>query len=291
MSRDYENVRNSDADNSNRQSHASNNPHDVISIADGKNTLTAEDVRFSFSNKHDVLNGISLEAQPGTFLAILGVNGCGKSTLLECLDDMLTPQSGLIEAAGKRLSDYTRSERSRLISLVEQHSHANGVSVYEALLLGRKPYMKGMPTEDDHAIVDRIISEMGLADLSLRYLDELSGGEYQKVVIGRALVQETPILLLDEPTNNLDMANQVEVMELLQHTAHEHNIAVVAIMHDVNLALRYCDRFLLMKNGQVLAYGGTEIVTKDNIEATYDVEVEIIDHGDVRLVIPLRSNQ
>lgn len=264
------------------------NDHDVISIADGTCDLRASDVEFAFNRSQDVLKGITAEAQPGTFTAILGINGCGKSTLLECMDDMLTPQGGKIEVGGTDIRDRSRNERAKLISLVEQHSHANGITVYDALLLGRKPYIKSVPTDADYTIVDKIIEELGLEDLSLRYLDELSGGEYQKVVIGRALVQETPILLLDEPTNNLDMANQVEVMELLHHTAHEHNIAVVAIMHDINLAIRYCDRFLFMKEGQVLAFGGPEVITKANIETTYNVLVEIIEHNGFHIVIPAK---
>lgn len=253
-------------------------------------SIIANNVKFAFNQKTAVLKGISAEFQPGSFLAILGVNGCGKSTLLECMDDIIRPQEGSIEIASnesvKNIAEYSRSERAKIISIVEQHSHANGVTVYEALLLGRMPYMKTAPTESDYEAVDAVISELDLENLAHRYMDELSGGEYQKVVIGRALVQDTPILLLDEPTNNLDMANQLEVMELLRETALERGIAVVAVMHDINLALRYCDRFLMMRDGCLLACGGLEVMTKENIEATYGVSVEIIKHGNTNLVVP-----
>ena len=108
-------------------------------------------------------------------------------------------------------------------------------------------------------------------------------------MIGRALVQETDVLLLDEPTNNLDMANQIEVMELISGAAHEHGIACAAVLHDINLALRYCDRFLMLKDGLVRASGGREVVTKETIEDVYDVSIDLIAYEDGFLVMPKKS--
>lgn len=251
-----------------------------------QNALSAVEIAYEYSKGNPVLKDISASVVPGSFLAILGVNGCGKSTLLSCLDDILRPQKGKILLAGTDISQFSREERARNIALVAQHSHAHGVTVYDALLLGRKPYMKAVPLEADLEAVDRVIEELGLGDLALRYLDELSGGEYQKVVIGRALVQETDILLLDEPTNNLDMANQEEVMGLVRRTAHERGKACAAVMHDINLALRFCDRFLMLKDGRVCASGGHEVVTQASIEEVYGVRVDIIDHEGIPVVIP-----
>lgn len=254
---------------------------------EGAGNLEARDVGYAYGKGDPVLKDITAQIVPGSFLAILGMNGCGKSTLLSCLDDMLRPQKGVVTLAGRELSDYSRDERARHVALVAQHSHANGVTVYDALLLGRKPYVKAAPNEDDYAVVDRVIEELELGPLALRYLDELSGGEHQKAVIARALVQDTEVLLLDEPTNNLDMANQVEVMELVSHIAHEHGVACAAVLHDINLALRYCDRFLVIKNGTVLAAGGPETMTKEVIEEAYETHVELIEHEGTRLVVPL----
>lgn len=250
-------------------------------------SLQAVDVVYSYNKSFKVLKDIDAQILPGSLLAILGVNGCGKSTLLSCLDDIIRPEHGSILLSGQDLSTISREERAQSIALVAQHSHAHGVTVYDALLLGRKPYVHTAPQAEDYEIVDRVIAELGLEPLALRYLDELSGGEHQKVVIARALVQDTEILLLDEPTNNLDMANQVEVMELVSHIAHEHGIACAAVLHDLNLALRYCDRFLLIKDGTVLAAGDKSIVTKEMIEEAYDVRVDIVEHKGIPFVIPL----
>lgn len=251
--------------------------------------LEARDIAYAYTSQTQILEKISASIEPGSFLAILGVNGCGKSTLLSCLDDIIRPQKGEVLLDNAPLNWYSREERATKIALVAQHSHAHGVTVYDALLLGRKPYIKAAPTDEDFAIVDRVIDELGLGPLALRYLDELSGGEHQKVVIGRALVQETDVLLLDEPTNNLDMANQIEVMELVSKAAHEQHIACAAVLHDINLALRYCDRFLMLKDGNVRASGGREIITKETIEDVYDVSIDLIAYEDSFLVVPKKS--
>ena len=251
--------------------------------------LEARDIAYAYTSQAQILERISASIEPGSFLAILGVNGCGKSTLLSCLDDIIRPQKGEVLLDGAPLSEYSREERATKIALVAQHSHAHGVTVYDALLLGRKPYIKAAPTDEDFAIVDRVIDELGLGPLALRYLDELSGGERQKVVIGRALVQETGVLLLDEPTNNLDMANQIEVMELVSKAAREQHIACAAVLHDINLALRYCDRFLMLKDGLVRASGGHEVVTKEIIEDVYDISIDLIEYDGTFLVVPKKS--
>ena len=122
--------------------------------------LEARDVAYAYRGAGQVLEKVSAQIMPGSFLAILGVNGCGKSTLLSCLDDIIRPQRGVVTLAGKDIAAYTREERARQIALVAQHSHAHGVTVYDALLLGRKPYIKAAPTDEDFAIVDRVIDEL-----------------------------------------------------------------------------------------------------------------------------------
>lgn len=251
--------------------------------------LEAHDIAYAYPGAGQILEKVSAQIVPGSFLAILGINGCGKSTLLSCLDDIIRPQRGTVTLSGADITTYTRDERARKIALVAQHSHAHGVTVYDALLLGRKPYIQAAPRDEDFAIVDRVIDELGLGPLALRYLDELSGGEHQKVVIGRALVQETDVLLLDEPTNNLDMVNQVEVMHLVRQAARERNIACAAVMHDLNLALRYCDRFCLLKDGKVRASGGPEVMTKETIEDVYGMSVDLVAYEDGFLVVPTRE--
>lgn len=248
--------------------------------------LRARDIAYAYGRNQPVLERVRADITPGSFLAILGVNGCGKSTLLGCLDGMIEPARGEIELGGAALSSYPRDDRAQRIALVAQHSHANRLTVFDALLLGRKPYIKSAPNDADFAAVERVVEELNLHDLALRYVDELSGGEYQKVMIGRALVQETDIVLLDEPTNNLDMANQAEVMSLVRSIVDERDIAAAAVMHDLNLSLRYCDRFLMVKDGLVAAYGDVNVITPESVADVYGVDVEIIEHRGRRIVVP-----
>ena len=134
-----------------------------------KKILQAREIEFAYSGQEPILNKISLDIEAGKFLAILGVNGCGKSTLLSCLDDLLKPQAGTVLLDGKELNLYAREERAKKIAYVPQHSHANGVVVYDAILLGRMPYIKTAPSKKDYEIVDQVIAEMKLENLAMRY--------------------------------------------------------------------------------------------------------------------------
>ena len=130
---------------------------------------------------------------------------------------------------------------------------------------------------------------MGLEDYSLRYINELSGGELQKVVIARALVQEPQILLLDEPTSDLDLKNQLEVMKIIKDVSSTRKIASVVVMHDINLALRYSDKFIILKDGQVFTTGGKEVITPEIIKETYGVDVHVTNYEGIPVVIPKRD--
>lgn len=253
--------------------------------------LDAHEVAFSYGRGNQVLKSVTAAVVPGSFLAILGVNGCGKSTFLDCLDGMLSPRRGCVKLDDVDLKDIGRRARAQSIAYVAQHSHANRLIAYDALLLGRKPFIEASPTEEDFAIVDEVISDMELGDLAFRYVDELSGGEYQKIVIGRALVQCQDVLLLDEPTNNLDIANQIEVMALIRKAVNARSIAAAAVMHDINLALAYCDRFLALKRGEPIAYGGAEVVTEELLQTVYGIDADIIEWNGKRVVAPYERRE
>ena len=266
---------------------ASNNSlHDTFANA----RLTAQHVAFSYKSGRDVLQDVSADLLPGSFLAIVGINGCGKSTFLDCLDAVLQPNRGTVKLCGSSLADIPRAERAQMVAYVAQHSHANQLTVYDSLLMGRKPFMNGGPTEDDYAKVDEIIAMMDMQHLALNRVDELSGGEYQKMVIARAFVQCGGVLLLDEPTNNLDMANQHEVMGLVRHAVDTRSIAAAAVMHDINLALDYCDRFVALADGQVAAYGGPDIITPELIAQVYGMEAEVLEHKGRKVVIARKAD-
>lgn len=247
--------------------------------------IFAQNIAYSYNVGNQVLHDVSAEIVPGSFLAILGVNGSGKSTFLNCLDGLLKAERGTVLINGRDLQSISREERAQAIAYVSQHSHANQLTVYDALLLGRKPYIRTAPREEDYEAVDQVIQRLHLEDYALRNVMELSGGEYQKMIIARAFVQQTQVLLLDEPTNNLDMHNQAEVMQLVRDEVDTNNLAAAAVMHDLNLSLRYCDRFLFLQHGEVAAAGGPEIVTSELVKSIYDIEADIIEYAGRRVMI------
>lgn len=249
--------------------------------------LEAHGLHFAYRAGSPILQGVDIYLTPGSFLAILGVNGCGKSTLLSCLTGAAKPASGQVLLDGVPLGQVHRLDRARKVAFVAQHSHANRLTVYDAVLLGRRPHMQGGPSKEDRQIVENALERLDLAKCALRYTDELSGGEYQKMVLARAFVQRADTLLLDEPTNNLDPANQQEVMREVRDEVDGRGIAAAAVLHDINLALRYCDRFLFLADGRVDAVGDASIVTPQQIERIYGMKSDVIEHRGRRLVVPL----
>ncbi len=247
-------------------------------------TLSAQQISYGFRN-HPILAEVSLDLQPGCLLGLLGINGSGKSTLLNCLDDVLAPQAGDVLFDQEPISCMSPNERAQAITYVTQHSHANRTTVYETLLLGRKPYMKGAPTEADHQVVEQVITAFHLEELAPRYINELSGGEYQKMIIARAFVQDTPVMLLDEPTNNLDLANQLIVLDAVRRAVDERQVAGAIVLHDINLALWYCDEIAFLQDGKLVARVATPDVSAEMISQVFGVQAEIIAHKGRRVVI------
>ncbi|MPW25789.1 ATP-binding cassette domain-containing protein [Alkalibaculum sp. M08DMB] len=249
--------------------------------------LKIDALQFSYRSNKKILDKIKFDVTKGECVAILGNNGAGKSTMLKCLNKIMSPQKGTVSVNGIDLLKLSRLEIAKNTAYVAQKNEGNQITVYDAILLGRKPYIKISPTKRDYEIVEDIIEGLNLEELSLRYIDELSGGELQKVMIARALAQEPKVLLLDEPTSCLDLKNQLEVLKLIQEITKEKQIAVVIVIHDLNLALRYCDRFLFLKDNSIYCYGGIDVMTPENIGAVYQVPVAVESYHNQRVVIPL----
>lgn len=248
--------------------------------------LKVDGLDFSFKD-FQVLSGISFEAQKGSIVTILGNNGAGKSTLLKCIAKLLKPKSGVVLIDGRSTDDFSLHQLSKNVAYVPQRYTTNRITVYEAILLGRKPHFTGLsPSLQDLEKVEIALEIFGLKHLAFRYLDEISGGELQKVVIARAYVQEPKILLLDEPINNLDLKNQVEVLRILKRLSRQDKILVVVILHDLNLAIRFSDSFIFVKDGRIFATGGKEIITADIISKVYGIDVKVERYGDEIFVIP-----
>jgi len=247
--------------------------------------LKVEGIEFSY-NSHPVLNNVSFEVNKGESLSILGNNGAGKTTLLKCINRILKPKKGTVFLEEKDLSKFSRQEIAQMIGYVPQRHDSSRFTVFDAVLLGRKPYIKWNISEKDLEIVQRVLEMLGLEHLALKYIDELSGGELQKVFIARALAQEPRILLLDEPTSNLDLKNQIEVMSIIKQIARENGISSIVVMHDINLALRFSDKFLLLKGNTIFAYGDINIITPENISYVYGIPVIVKRINDIPIVIP-----
>jgi iron complex transport system ATP-binding protein len=248
--------------------------------------LTVQDIRFHYPGR-PVLEEASFAVENGEVLAILGPNGTGKTTLLRCLNRILTPAAGTVLIKGEPISAFGRNALAQKMGYVEQQRSGSRATVFNTVLLGRKPYIRWDITRNDMAIAAQALETLGLEEYALRYLDELSGGELQKVVIARALAQEPEILLMDEPTGSLDLRNQLEVLNLVRQISRDRDIAAVVAMHDLNLALRFADRFILLKDRTIYAAGGSEVMTPENIESVYAVPVMIATHNGSRVVIPL----
>jgi iron complex transport system ATP-binding protein len=248
--------------------------------------LNVQDLQFHFPGR-PVLEQIRFMVEKGQVLTILGTNGTGKTTLLKCINRILTPAAGTVLIEDQPISELSRNALAQKIGYVEQQRSGSRATVFNTVLLGRKPYIRWDITQHDMEIASHALETLGMADYALRYLDELSGGELQKVIIARALAQDPEILLMDEPTSNLDLKNQLEVLTLIRQISRQRGIAAVVAMHDLNLALRFADRFMLLKDKTIYAAGGPEVITPENIESVYAVPVTIAAHNGSRVVIPL----
>ena len=234
--------------------------------------MRVENLHFSYPCGRQILRDVSFQAEKGSFLAILGNNGAGKSTLLKCFDQILRPQQGSVTVDGTELLTLSLGDLARQVAFVAQGAAGAQLTVYDTLLLGRKPYIKWGVSQEDRRIVNDTLRHMGLEELAMRYLHQLSGGEQQKGLLARALVQQPKLLLLDEPTSNLDLRNQYEVLDLVRRVCREQGITAVLVIHDLNLALRFCDRFVMLHNGTVFAAGDASVVTPEALRAVYGVE-------------------
>jgi len=234
----------------------------------------------------NILEDVSFDVLENQCIAILGNNGAGKSTLLKCIDRICPVEKGVVLVDGQNVYTMSRTEMAQNIAYVPQANKPINMTVFDAILLGRKPYIKWDATSEDRAIVCDILEKMHLTDFSLRSMSELSGGEIQKVMLARALAQAPKLLLLDEPTSNLDPRNQHEVLRTVKKIAQEHHICVAIVIHDLNLAIRYCDRFVFLKDARVFAYGGLETMTPEIISEVYQIHVHIIDYMGIPLIVP-----
>ena len=252
--------------------------------------LSARELAFSYKNQK-ILKDICFSVQARKIITILGPNGVGKTTLLKCLNRILKPWGGDVRVKGNSVQGMGVKEISRKIAYVAQASEPAKLTAFDAVLMGRKPHMGLRPSSSDIEKVDAVIRHLNLSDLRLKTLDKMSGGELQTVCIARSLAQETDILLMDEPTASLDLKNQTHILNLIRHIVKDHNMAAVITMHDLNMALRYADQYVFLKDQTVYSTGEVKDITPEMITHVYGIEVEIINHKGCPLVIPVQNEK
>jgi len=238
--------------------------------------LSVQNISFSYGST-EILSRISFNILPGRLTALLGVNGAGKTTLLKCCNRILSPALGAVYMGGVDIAAMTLREIAASIGYVPQRGADVDISVFEMILLGRHPHSFWGPTRGDEKIVEDILMLLGMERFALRSFRTLSGGEVQKILIGRAIAQDPKILLLDEPTSSLDLNNQAMIMNLLKHLAAEHGLGIFVIIHDINLALQHCDEILLLKDKRIQWAGNPRDVNRDIVNSIYDVQAEMVE--------------
>ncbi|MBN2706194.1 MAG: ABC transporter ATP-binding protein [Deltaproteobacteria bacterium] len=254
--------------------------------------MSVELRRVSFSYpRNQVLTDISFRLETGRLGVVMGNNGSGKSTLIKTINRLLKPQTGTVLLDGDDCHDFSRRELARRCGYMPQKSPAINCTVFEAVLLGRQAVTSGFAANRESHLreVDRILKMIHLDQLSDRLTSELSGGELQKVVIARALVQKPRLLLLDEPTNHLDLVNQLEVMALLRKITHELQLTTLVVTHDLNAALRFADHFIFLRRGRLHAAGPSAIITSKLIEEVFRLKSVIADIAGLPVVVPLSA--
>jgi iron complex transport system ATP-binding protein len=254
--------------------------------------LEVNGISFNYGSR-TALNDVTFSIGEGEVVGLIGPNGSGKTTLIKSIDRILKPRAGAVYVDGRETARLDNVQRSRLMAYVPQSAHSVFSStVFDTLLLGRKPHISWGLSQRDKEVVSRNIALMGLEKYTLRQFSELSGGEKQKVLITRALVQEPEILLLDEPTANLDLRHQIEVLHIIRWIAREKDITVLMVLHDLNLASRFSGRLILLKDGKVWD-GGTpeEVLTPENIRQVYGIEAAVYRESGHTHLIPLEISQ
>ena len=240
--------------------------------------LKVNSLSYAFGQKQ-VLSNISLDIADGSFYAVMGANGCGKTTLLRCMDNLLDIPDGTVFLDGIDIRRMKSRQRATKIAYVAQRPTSDvDFSAFEIVLMGRNPYQKHLQNESQHDwdIVEQCMRMTNTWHLRFSTLQQMSGGEVQRVMIARALAQQTPILLLDEPLASLDISHQIEILGILSSINREQGKTIVLIIHDLNMALQYCPKLILLENQHVVFCGDTEQgLSEENISRVFSIHPKI----------------
>lgn len=228
----------------------------------------------------EILHGIDFTAGDRSLVGVIGPNGSGKSTLLKCIYRVLKPSEGAVFVDGQPLSEYRVRDSAKKIAVLAQHNFYNfEFTVQDVVLMGRAPHKRALERDSaaDFKIVHEAMERVSVTPLRDRLFSTLSGGEQQRVLLARALAQQTPCLILDEPTNHLDIKYQLELLDLVRSLDR----TVIAAIHDLNIAAMYCDTIFVMQSGRIVAAGAPrDVLTRSLIRSVYEVDADVFTDSD-----------
>ncbi|MGN1033851.1 MAG: ABC transporter ATP-binding protein [Intestinibacter sp.] len=243
------------------------------------NSIETKNINISYGNV-DIVENLNLEIPKGKITTIIGANGCGKSTILKTIARILTAKNGEIYINSKNIKKQSSKEIAKNMAVLPQSPQApNGLTVEELITYGRFPHKSGFRSEkkEDKEIVDWALKATGIYEFKNRKIEDLSGGQRQRAWIAMALAQKTDILLLDEPTTYLDLAHQLEVLEVLDELNKKYNTTIVMVIHELNNAARFAHHMIGIKKGKICCEGSPEeVMTKENLRELFNIDSEIV---------------
>jgi len=252
--------------------------------------ISIQHLSYTYNTQAYALNNVSLDIKKGEFFGIIGPNGSGKTTLLKCISGYLKPAEGQVLVDKKDVQTFSAKAIAKKMALVQQHASLEfDFTVQDIVLTGRNPHLKRMQTESeaDYKIARNAMLRAEIMHLKDRMVTELSGGEWQRMVLARALAQQASIMLLDEPVAGLDIRHQVSFLKTAKALSASEHFSVVCILHDLNLAKQYCDRIALLNHGKLVSIGKPdEVLTREKLESVYGIGIHLIKENDETFILP-----
>lgn len=239
-------------------------------------SLEVKNLSYSYNGKDVILKGLNFLINQGECVAVIGSNGVGKTTLMKCILNMLKIEKNTVFIDEKDIKDISKKELAKIISYVPQNISFPSASVFESILIGRIPYINFSPNHEDLKMVDMIIKELNLSSICFKNVNDLSGGQKQKVAIARAMVQEAKLMYFDEPTSNLDIKNQIEIIRIMKKIANIDKKIILMNLQDINFAIKYFDKIMVLNDGRIEFFGSPDLLNEKILSKSFNVNIKMI---------------